>query len=99
MMPDRGREEAEKAQIRDGLIAEWLRIVPSVDAKIWEKELRPLAELIATALSRARAAAIEEAAKKSEGLCHDVRLCGHKLVWPCRIAAEIRALSQQEDGK
>lgn len=99
-MTDRGREEAEMATYTDeemlfrGLMA--LNLV--VDGSI----VNELTRLARSALSRARAAAIEEAAKKVESYSHSYfDSAANKLVVidlkP--IADFIRTLSQQEDGK
>lgn len=63
-----------------------------------------LVDAIAAYGSRARTAAIEEAAKKAESMgMVPVYINGVSASWnnasPAQIAAAIRTLSQQEDGK
>lgn len=98
-MTDRGREEAEM------IVLKWLEdnclhagVAPwygpdDAPSYLEAKYIAPLEQLIAVALSRARAAAIEEAAKIAEGSA------GLHSAYRDQIAAAIRTLSQQEDGK
>lgn len=114
-MTDRGREEAEM------IVLKWLEdnclhagVAPwygpdDAPSYLEAKYIAPLEQLIAVALSRARAAAIEEACKAVCFFCaegknvdrNDYGEPSHLIndkFWPCDAVA-IRSLSQQEDGK